>query len=75
MTLTSLKALTWGTVTGAVVSALLLASTETRPSWSGLRRGVPAVRSPSVVERTGAQPASPTGVLPVTESQRPLNPR
>jgi hypothetical protein len=48
MTLTSLQALTWGTVTGAVVSALLLASGESGvPDWSRLRRGtsVPVPRS------------------------------
>ncbi|MFL6661801.1 MAG: hypothetical protein ACJ8G7_06450, partial [Rhizobacter sp.] len=36
MTLTSLQALTWGTVTGAVVSALMLASGES--SWPDLSR-------------------------------------
>ena len=34
MTLSSLQALTWGTVTGAVVSAILLASGES--TWSEL---------------------------------------
>jgi hypothetical protein len=38
MTLTSLQALTWGTVTGAVLSALLLAAGETGlPDLSRLR--------------------------------------
>jgi hypothetical protein len=39
MTLTSLQALTWTTVTAAVVSALLLASAESRFSdWPRVRR-------------------------------------
>jgi hypothetical protein len=45
MTLISLQALTWGTVTGAVVSALLLASGEVGvPEWSRMRRSEPSVR-------------------------------
>jgi len=39
MTLTSLQALTWSTVTGAVVSALLLASTESGLSELSRLRG------------------------------------
>jgi hypothetical protein len=47
MTLTSLQALTWGTITGAVVSALLLASGESGlPDWSRLRRGDTLTRPP-----------------------------
>jgi hypothetical protein len=44
MTLISLQALSWGTVTGAVVSALLLASGEVgTPEWSRLRHIEPSV--------------------------------
>jgi len=48
MTLHSLQALTWGTVTGAVVSALLLASGESAwPELSRWRRSeAPPVASP-----------------------------
>jgi hypothetical protein len=74
MTLHSLQALTWGTVTGAVVSALLLASAESAwPELSRWRRGeaqpptsqpAPAARKerPARTEPTrrssGTQPAA-----------------
>jgi hypothetical protein len=39
MTLNALQALTWSTVTGAVVGALLLASVDSNfPDWSRTRR-------------------------------------
>ena len=45
MTLASLQALTWTTVSGAVASALLLASLESRtPEWSRLKRTEAPVR-------------------------------
>jgi hypothetical protein len=54
MTLTSLRALTWGTVAGAVLSALLLAAGESGlPDWSRLRRGDAA--------SANALPGDPTG--------------
>jgi hypothetical protein len=55
MTLTSLKAVTWGTVTGAVLSALLLAAGETGlPDLNRLRSGdaAPHVSLPN--QPTGA---------------------
>jgi hypothetical protein len=55
MTLTSLQTLTWGTVTGAVLSALLLAAGETGlPDLSRLRRGDAAPRPALPAEPTGA---------------------
>jgi hypothetical protein len=54
MTLTSLQALTWSTVTGAVVSALLLASGESGwPELSRWRRSDarPAANQPPPVPR------------------------
>ena len=46
MTLASLQALTWTTVSGAVASALLLASLESRtPEWSRLKRAEAPVRA------------------------------
>jgi hypothetical protein len=66
MTLSSLQALTWSTVTGAVLSALLLAAGETGlPDLSRLRRGndanprqVPAPQPPAarVQIKSGATP-------------------
>ena len=55
MTLTSLQAVTWGTVTGAVLSALLLAAGETGlPDLNRLRRGDAAPRASLPIEPTGA---------------------
>jgi hypothetical protein len=54
MTLHSLQALTWGTVTGAVISALLLASGESGlPDLSRLKRADPPR---SVAAQQAAQP-------------------
>ena len=54
MTLTSLRALTWGTVAGAVLSALLLAAGESGlPDWNRLRR--------SDAASANALPGDPTG--------------
>jgi hypothetical protein len=55
MTLSSLQALTWGTVTGAIVSAILLAANE--PGWpelSRLRRS-DASRPPTATPASGKQ--------------------
>jgi len=70
MTLSSLQALTWGTVTGAVVSALLLASGESGwPELSRWRRGeaqpvpnqpAPEPRKETPTRRGGAHPPAPT---------------
>ena len=55
MTLTSLQTVTWGTVTGAVLSALLLAAGETGlPDLNRLRRGEAAPRPTLPAEPTGA---------------------
>lgn len=55
MTLTSLQALTWGTVTGAVLSALLLAAGETGlPDLGRLRRGDGLHRPSLPIEPTSA---------------------
>ena len=55
MTLTTLQALTWGTVTGAVLSALLLAATESGlPDFSQLRRTGPTLQHPLPSEPPGA---------------------
>jgi hypothetical protein len=55
MTLHSLEALTWGTVTGAVVSALVLASGEAAwPELSRWQRGLavlPAADPPATAPR------------------------
>ena len=67
MTLTSLQALTWGTVTGAVVSALLLAATESGlPDFSPLRRvdthsqrTLPSEPSGAIGQRKGPASATP----------------
>ena len=57
MTLASLQALTWTTVCGAVASALLLASLESRtPEWSRLKRAQVASRTPSAAPE--ARPVS-----------------
>ena len=76
MTLTSLKAVTWSTVTGAVVGALLLASTEAHLlPWSSMRRA----ETPSRIPSTDSQRTTPTsathGVMTITETQRPIKPR
>jgi hypothetical protein len=64
MTLTSLQTVTWGTVTGAVLSALLLAASETGlPDLNRLRRGETAVRP--------ALPAEPTGSAMQSKSIAP----
>ncbi|HJV62865.1 MAG TPA: hypothetical protein VJ743_18090 [Albitalea sp.] len=56
MTLNSLQALAWSTVTGAVVSALLIASgTSESPRW------MHADRADATAERTA--PATDIGVL------------
>jgi hypothetical protein len=61
MTLSSLQALTWSTVTGAVLSALLLAAGETGlPDLSRLRRGESAPRPALPAEPTGAATAIKT---------------
>ena len=55
MTLSSLQALTWSTVTGAVLSALLLAAGETGlPDLNRLRRGETAPRPGLANEPAGA---------------------
>ena len=61
MTLTSLQALTWSTVTGAVVSALLLASGE-----SALLDLSPARRdaTPSSTSPPATPAQAPNGVPP-----------
>ncbi len=64
MTLTSLQALTWGTVTGAVLSAVLLASGESAlPDWSRLKRTEPGTRvntePPSVKAKQRSAAAAP----------------
>lgn len=79
MTLISLQALTWSTVTGAVVSALLLASGESsRPEWSRVRRADAVVRTPLPAEPTRAtapRPATPRAT-PVSETlPREIEPR
>lgn len=55
MTLASLQALTWTTVSGAVASALLLASLESRaPEWTRMKRADAPVRSlPVAVDAKG----------------------
>lgn len=57
MTLTSLQALTWVTVTGAVVSALLLAAVESGMADFGqLRRATAAISQPLPHDPPGAVP-------------------
>ena len=79
MTLTSLQTVTWCTVTGAVLSALLLAAGETGlPDLSRLRRGETAVRPALPAESTGSAMQSksiaPPGSTVVVE-QRALSGR
>ena len=65
MTLTSLQALTWGTVTGAVLSALLLAASETGlPELNRLRRGDAAPRPASPSDPTAAARQHPMDAVP-----------
>ena len=68
MTLTTLQALTWGTVTGAVLSALLLAASESGlPDFSQLRRGgslqnpLPSEPPGAVGQRKAPASATPAG--------------
>jgi hypothetical protein len=79
MTLISLQALSWGTVTGAVVSALLLASGESAlPDWPRLRRAEALPRPATVQSGTSAQRSAPAvRALPVSETlpQVALDPR
>jgi len=71
MTLSSLQALTWCTVTGAVVSALLLAASESGlPDTSRLQRRDAAVRTAppahhgtAVVQQRKAPLAAPAGMI------------
>jgi len=71
MTLSSLQALTWSTVTGAVLSALLLAAGESGlPDLNRLRRG-DAVQRPQPTEAPAAtaqhpsEPDQPVRITPV----------
>jgi len=80
MTLISLQALTWSTVTGAVVSALLLASGESgMPEWSRVRRADAGVRTPLPAEPTRAtaqRPVAAPRATPVSETlPREIEPR
>ncbi|GEM_PF-2920442 len=75
MTLTSLQALTWGTVTGAVLSALLLAAGETGlPDLGRIRRGEAAPRT-LPTDPTGATgqrkatPSQPGSTLPAQQRE------
>jgi hypothetical protein len=76
MTLTSLQALSWSTVTGAVVSALLLASGE--PGWPDLARLLgldasrPAAAKPAPVARRdgGRRVDSTQRTAPTTTAAR-----
>jgi len=69
MTLMSLRALTWGTVTGAVLSALLLAAIEggwpdlarQRPGDSARQPPLPSEPSNAVGQRNSPGHAVPTG--------------
>ncbi len=71
MTLASLQALTWGTVTGAVVSALLLAAGEpVFPDLSRWRRGDAA--RPVRVESPATSPEA-TVPAPVANERRPVS--
>jgi hypothetical protein len=71
MTLTSLQAVTWGTVTGAVLSALLLAAGETGlPDLNRLRRvesvprpGLPAESRSAVTQLKTSNTAAPGAVM------------
>ena len=67
MTLTSLQALTWGTVTGAVLSALLLASGESGlPELPRLKRADPPRAAP---EQQAAQSRQRPAPAPVTAAK------
>jgi len=73
MTLTSLQVLTWGTVAGAVLSALLLAAGESGlPELSRLKRVGTATRpTPSEPSAAGVQrPVNATGKQDVAISNR-----
>ena len=75
MTLTSLRALTWGTVAGAVLSALLLAAGESGlPDWSRLRRGDAASANALPGDPTGAtlsrKPTAPAGRANAARGER-----
>jgi hypothetical protein len=80
VTLISLQALTWSTITGAVVSALLLASGEPgMPEWSRARRSEAAAHPPLPAEPTRAsarRPAATPRVTAVSETTpREIEPR
>jgi len=80
MTLTSLQALTWGTVTGAVLSALLLAAGETGlPDLNRLRRGDAATRPNLPAEPSGVavqhKSTTPQGGAAIVVDQRELTGR
>ncbi|HEX6705128.1 MAG TPA: hypothetical protein VF169_10240 [Albitalea sp.] len=63
MTLTSLQALTWSTVTGAVVSALLLASGESGlPDVSRVKRAGTATSSSATDATKGQRGATPAAL-------------
>lgn len=76
MNLTLLRVLTWGTVAGAVVSALLLASGESGlPEWSHraigdavssgrLPQEPPAAAPGDAAEQTETPPAEPAAASP-----------
>jgi hypothetical protein len=64
MTLTSLQALTWGTVTGAVVSALLLASGESGSTDLSWLRRVMLSPAPRSVDASSMQPGA--GIVPAS---------
>jgi hypothetical protein len=71
MTSTMLRALTWGTITGAVVSALLLASGE--PGLPDLSRLHPGDAIPrSSARPRAARPAKPERAAPAQPSA-PVN--
>ena len=73
MTLISLQALSWGTVTGAVVSALLLASGEVGgPEWSRLRLIEPSVLPSFPIGTAQAEERhqSPTQLVVPVSSQK-----
>ena len=73
MTLTSLQALTWGTVAGAVLSALLLAAGETGlPDWSRMRRSEAVPRTlPTDPPGATSKPkqSQPGSTLPVQQRE------
>ncbi|HEY2929360.1 hypothetical protein [Piscinibacter sp.] len=76
MTLNSLRALTWGTVAGAVLSALLLAAGESGlPDWSRLRRGDAASASALPGDPTGATLGRKSTPVPAAGSRGPRGER